>query len=128
MNPCPKPVKRSTVKRRKRVAKNANIAQVRRDVMDRDGLCRLMALLYKFGIPPQFIFAPELAHLKARGMGGNPDLSRDTTANTIWLTKHLHTGARSHHSGHLQIRPLTDRGADGPVCFELYEQLPTEAK
>jgi predicted restriction endonuclease len=31
-----------------------------------------------------------MAHLKARGMGGNPDGSRNTLDNTVWLCRYHH--------------------------------------
>lgn len=126
----PKPIKHSTVKRKRKVRKTANIKSVREQVFDRDEICRLVKLLVLFGFAPELLPSygvwVELAHQDARGLGGNPDLSRDTTANTFLLSQFLHTGPRSHHSKHLKVRALTDRGMDGPVCFELYEKLPTE--
>ncbi len=65
----------------------------------------------------------EWAHLKARGMGGNPTKSRDTTANTICCCAAHHRGRRSLHSGHLKWRFLTDKGADGPMEFCFQERL-----
>lgn len=32
----------------------------------------------------------EMAHLTGKGMGGNPDQSRNTLANTVWLCKWHH--------------------------------------
>ena len=32
----------------------------------------------------------EMAHLQAKGMGGNPDQSRNTLRNTVWLCKYHH--------------------------------------
>jgi len=125
-----KPLKRSTVKTHQREAKNANIAAVRDEVEQRDGeRCRVIALLEKFGFRFAFGVAYgriDLAHVDGRGMGGNPDLSRDTAENTLLTFSGLHTGPRSFHSGHLKVRPLTDNGANGPCCFEFYEKLPSE--
>lgn len=49
-----------------------------------------------------------------RGSGGNPDLSRTTTA-------HLFTGCRIHHglydAHEIAAQPLTSDGFDGPVCW-----------
>jgi hypothetical protein len=125
-----KPVKRSTVKRKKHAVKVANIGAVRDEVEQRDGeRCRIIALLEKFGFRFAFGVAYgriDLAHVAGRGMGGNPDLSRDTAENTLLAFSGLHTGPRSFHSGHLKIRALTDKGANGPCCFEFYEKLPSE--
>ena len=130
MSAQPKPVKRSTLKSRKTKVKSTNIAAVREQVEQRDGeTCRITATLRRFGFLHQTIWGRlELAHMDARGMGGNPDLSRDTPENTILIIAGLHQGSRSHHSGHLKIGPLTDQGANGPCCFEFYEQLPTEVR
>jgi len=67
----------------------------------------------------------ELAHLKARGMGGNPDGSRNVTSNCICCCRSHHQGPRSLHSGHIKWEALTDQGADGPMAFTYYEKLPT---
>lgn len=128
---CPKPEKVRTSKRKKRAAKNVNIRDVRCEVADREMFeCRFYLLLERFGMTMQYTHMTdglcELAHLDDRGMGGNPDLSRDTTENTILLARLFHQGPFSKHSGHLKVRALTDKGADGPLCFEIYEQLPTE--
>lgn len=131
MNPQPKPIKRSTAKRKKHAVKHANIADVRAIVSDRDvDRCRVGSLLGQFGFNPSPFSNQrcELAHIDARGMGGNPDLSRDTPENTLLLRVGVHQGRRSHHSGHLRIRPLTTLGANGPCCFEFYEKLPKEIK
>lgn len=127
-----KPVKRSTSKRKRHAAKVANIKTVRDEVMERDGeMCRVVRLLIQFGVLPgsYIVSVPpllELAHIDARGMGGNPDLSRDTAENTIMAAHQFHRGTRSLHSGHLKVRALTNRGMNGPVCFEFYEKLPSE--
>lgn len=129
MHAQPKPIKRATRKARMVKAKNLNIADVRSDVEERDGeRCRISALLAKFGFYVSGLCEGrlELAHVAGRGMGGNPDLSRDTTANTLLVRVGLHQGVRGMHSGHLKVRALTGAGADGPCCFEFYEVLPTE--
>jgi hypothetical protein len=131
MNSQPKPVKRCTVKTKRRRAKRDNITDVRERVFLREhDRCRIATLLNAFGfywtLPGMCEL--ELAHLLARGMGGNPSLSRDTTENTFVATRGLHKGPRSLHSGHLKVRPLTSRGTDGPLCIEFYEQLPTEVQ
>lgn len=129
IHPQPKPLKRRTVKRKKKAAKRENIANVRINVEFRDFSCRITRALRRFGFSfTAYLADAELAHLRARGMGGNPDLSRDTTRNTVLVKPLLHTGSRSLHSGHLKIRALTEKGADGPLCFEFYEQLPSEIR
>ncbi len=32
----------------------------------------------------------EMAHLRGKGMGGNPDGSRNVIANTVWLCRYHH--------------------------------------
>lgn len=117
-NPVPKPVKRTTTKRKRDVALNANTGTVRERVFDRDGhRCRLVPGC--LATESQL----ELVHLEDRGMGGNPDGSRDTTANTVCGCREHHRGARSVHSGHLQWRFLSKDGADGKMVFEFYESI-----
>lgn len=126
MNPQPKPIKRSTLKARRRLRKRTNIGTVYERVFDReDERCRIGRLMERFGFDALWDRL-ELAHIDARGMGGNPSLSRDTTQNTIIATRLLHQGPYSLHSGYLKVRPLTEKGADGPCCFEFYEALPTQ--
>ena len=126
-NPQPKPVKRRTVKRQRKAAKHANIAAVRELAMDADDGCRVSHALLQFGFAFVRIGPLELAHKTGRGMGGRSSV--DTADNTLIVNRWLHrTGTRSMHSGHLKVRPLTDKGTRGPCCFEFYEQLPTEIK
>lgn len=91
-------------------------------VFARDADCCRMPWCRRFSPPG---YDNELAHLEAKGMGGNPDDSRNTTANTICCCKDCHRGPRSLHSGHLKWRFLTDQGADGPMAFTWCEKLPT---
>ena len=120
---------RKTLKRRRKVIKNANIADVRTQVEKRDGeSCRITKLLQRFGFSHRVIWGRlELAHVAARGMGGNPDLSRDTTANTLLVIAGLHQGGKyTMHGEYVQVEALTDAGADGPVKVTFYEKLPSE--
>lgn len=100
--------------------RRAPIKPVREQVFERDGnRCRIPWCLRL-----AYTYAPhELAHLKARGMGGSR--FRDTTANTIEACHDCHQGQRSLHSGHIKWRFLTGQGADGPMAFEWCEKLPT---
>jgi hypothetical protein len=125
----PKPIKRSTAKRKKTAAKNANISAVRDRVEELDGeQCRIEHLLNRFGFVRVSCERLELAHLKGRQMGGNPTLDRDTPENTMLVSASLHQGPRSMHSGHLRIRPLTTLGTRGPCGFEFFEKFPREIK
>lgn len=125
---CPKPEPMRTSKRKRRAVKNANIAAVRECVEARDGeLCRISRLLERFGFSRPYVRL-ELAHVAARGMGGNPDLSRDTPENTFMASWDLHnSGKYSMHGGYLKVEAMTEHGTNGPVKVTFYEQLPTEA-
>lgn len=126
MTGWPKPVKRSTAKRHKHEQKAENIRLVRGVVAERDDWCRITKALRAFGFTLNRGYKRELAHLDGRGMGGNRDLSRDTTGNTIFAIDVLHQGPRSMHSGHIKVAAMTNKGADGPVAITFYEKLPTE--
>lgn len=129
-NARPKPIKRRTAKAQRRKIKAANIMAVRDLVEVRDGeQCRVGAVLRRFGYQSSAYGIEgrlELAHVRARGLGGNPDLSRDTTENTLLMAARLHRGQWSHHSGHLKIEALTDSGTNGPIAITFYEKLPSE--
>lgn len=125
----PKGPTRKTLKRRRKTAKNANIADVRTAVERRDSeTCRITRLLKKFGFTHQVIWGRlELAHIAARGMGGNPDLSRDTPENTVLVIAGLHQGGKyTMHGEYVQVEALTDAGANGPIKVTFYEKLPSE--
>ena len=115
-SPQPKPPKRSTVQRKKHAQRAATVKDVRAMVFERDSHCRI-----PWCCSP---FYGELAHLKAKGMGGNPAGSRTTTANTARLCREHHQGLRSIHSGHIRWLFLSDKGADGPMAWSLFEALP----
>lgn len=73
-------------------------------------------------VQPQHL---ELAHLKARGMGGNPDGSRNVSANCVAACRGCHQGTRSLHSGHIGYEFLEPRkGADGAMAWTFFEKLP----
>lgn len=59
----------------------------------------------------------EGAHLKAKGMGGNPDGSRNDPRNLLTLCFDRHQGPMSLHSGDLKVIPLTEDGTRGPCEF-----------
>lgn len=100
-----------------------SLSALREQVFARDEhLCRIC-----------FVTAPErsrygfleLAHLKARGMGGNPDGSRNTSANTACICSDHHRGTRSLHSGHIGYEFLEpEKGADGAMAWTFFEKLP----
>ncbi len=62
----------------------------------------------------------ESSHQKHKGSGGNPDGSRNVTANLVTLCPHRHrTGLISRHRGTLRPRFLTLKGFDGPIAWEI---------
>lgn len=62
----------------------------------------------------------EVSHLAHKGAGGNPSGSRSTTAGLILMCVQRHQdGAVSVHKGTLRVRPLTRKGCNGPVAWEL---------
>jgi hypothetical protein len=66
----------------------------------------------------------EVAHTQHRGMGGNPAGDRTSTASCVLLCMHRHQfGAVSLHAGTLRHVPLTADGFDGPVAWEIYDDL-----
>jgi hypothetical protein len=123
-------VTRKTLKRRRHAVKVANIADVRERVEQRDGeSCRITRLLRRFGFDFPIPERLELAHVAARGMGGNPNLSRDITANTLLVRHSLHQGRKHTMHGELiKVEALTDRGTDGPIAVTFYEESPKAAK
>ena len=54
----------------------------------------------------------EVAHLVAKSLGGSNDAE-----NLILLCQPVHQGRPSMHSGDLEVRPQTSRGANGPCDF-----------
>ena len=94
-----------------------NTKAVRETVWARDGGCRVFGCLSWNAL--------EMAHLKAKGMGGDRGI-RTTTRNCAMVCHEHHQGTRSLHSGHIKWRALSNKGADGPLCFEFYEKLPSE--
>lgn len=59
----------------------------------------------------------ESAHRAAKGMGGNPDGSRNDPRNLITLCRPRHQGPTSLHSGDLKVITLTADGTRGPCEF-----------
>lgn len=55
------------------------------------------------------------AHLRHRGMGGNPSGDRTASTGQIVALCRVHHGL--YDACEVEIDPLTDRGADGPLAF-----------
>lgn len=64
-------------------------------------------------------YSLEVAHLRHKGMGGNPARDRSTRDQMITLCIRHHRGPISFDSGHLQIRPVTELGTDGQCEFSM---------
>lgn len=75
-------------------------------------------------IPPDSYWgAIEVAHYKAAGMGGDPELDRYTRENLICICRWHHVGPHGLHSGKFQMRPLDPvRGMRGLVEFRKRER------
>jgi hypothetical protein len=100
--------------RAKKTTKRATRERQQKDVVrDRDGYCRFpLCGCRKLKLPL------ESAHLKHKGMGGNPkeDLSEPEKLITLCRARHR-TLPISMHAGTLRIKPLTEAGTAGPCEF-----------
>lgn len=62
----------------------------------------------------------EVSHQEHKGAGGNPTGTRSTVDKLITFCVHRHQhGAVSVHHGTLRARPLTAKGTNGPVAFDI---------
>lgn len=62
----------------------------------------------------------EVSHQQHKGAGGNPAGDRSTAKGLITLCVHRHqTGSISRHKGTMRARPLTTKGMNGPVAWDL---------
>lgn len=62
-------------------------------------------------------YAKHVAHLDAKGMGGDKRLDRTRRDRMLLLCWYHHEGPISHHSKDLRIEPETAAGTDGPCLF-----------
>ncbi len=70
----------------------------------------------------------EVSHDRHKGMGGNPEGDRSLMPRMILFCVHRHQdGAISRHKGTLRTVPLTSRGNNGPVAFEVILEALTGA-
>lgn len=112
-----------TAKRRRAEAKV--IADVRPQVAERDGYCRLYVLdegwreqLWKmFGMCGG---ASEWAHLRKRSLTRrmDPEARHSTATSVMFCGNHHQHGRCAHERGTLDVAPLTEKGADGPLRFK----------
>ena len=123
---CPKPKKGTARKatRARRAAIERAEATAKQAAKKRDGWCcrrcgygyaRLgqSPWLYHYGGPPTL----EAAHLIDKGMGGDHGRHSSHPRDYVTLCHDCHQGPRGVHAGFVVMRPLTDRGGDGPVEF-----------
>ena len=68
-------------------------------------------------------WALESAHFKAKGSGGDHG-RRSRVEDLITFCGLRHQGARSLHSGHCKVEPLTSQGMSGPVAFYERDRVP----
>jgi hypothetical protein len=100
--------------RRTRRERRQHEATNKRAAIDRDGCrfprcgCRRLGL------------AVHGAHREAKGIGGDHG-RRSTLDNLLGLCVHRHqSGFVSIHAGTLKPIPLTDRGTNGPIAWEMH--------
>lgn len=99
---------------KRRESRAGHSASVRAEVFEREhGCCRVPWCLER---------AQHLAHLRARGMGGDRNL-RTTPENCVAVCAAHHNGPRSMHSGHVSgTCDDPERGANGPMTWVYREQ------
>lgn len=59
----------------------------------------------------------EVAHLTHKGMGGDPNTERSVQPLMILVSRDVHQGPMSLHSGDRRVQFLTKEKANGPVAF-----------
>lgn len=118
---CPKPEPRARTKRRKDRYEDAVARKVRDLVSDRDGYCRLARTAYDASLRTLVggCSGPsEWAHLlrrsKTRGM---PAEDRHSSETSVMLCNRHHQGPAGYDGHAFDVRPLTGRGADGPLRY-----------
>lgn len=109
---CPKGKTRKQLKAAKDRAEMKVIKRVRAKCVVRDGFCRLMGVGPCFGVSEWCHMRPKTrAHTR-----GLPPEVRHTT-------EHSFMGCTSHHDAYddhkIELTPMTDRGADGPMSVKV---------
>ena len=120
----PKPKPRASTKRANRREAAKIVRQVRAACVDRDGHCRVLfgnavngdihqgEDLNYCGLRSEWAHLNEHQRFKTRGQ--EPE-ERHCTAGSLMLCEIHHQLLDSHQ---MAITALSDRGADGPLCFE----------
>jgi hypothetical protein len=119
-NACPKP-ERGTQRKAfltRRASRRTLEKEAKALVRQRDGgQCRVPGCTnLKHG------WAPNVAHLLAKGMGGDKNLDRTKPELMLVLCALHHIGPKSHHSGDLKIEPETSHGTHGLCHFLLADE------
>jgi hypothetical protein len=99
-----------------KTTKRASRERKQKDVVrERDGYCRFPLCGCR-----KLKLSLESAHLKHKGMGGNPkeNLSEPEKLITLCVARHRRLPI-SMHSGTLRVKPLTDAGTAGPCAFSI---------
>lgn len=111
----PKPEKGTAAKVKRSTRRGVDVSERREKakVRARDGRCRWPHLL-----GPCRSSRLEVAHLRAKGMGGDHGL-RSTADQMILLCATMHQGPRSLHSGDARVVPVTTQGTNGPCKFQV---------
>ncbi len=60
----------------------------------------------------------EVAHVFAKGMGGDPQLLRTTRELMVWVDVDVHQGPQSFHAQNRRVVFLTPKKTDGALAFE----------
>lgn len=115
--PSPKPKRKVSAATRKRRERKV-IERVRALVEARDGFCRMRRLPCFVDVFGQCQGVSEWAHLgdlkrfKTRGQA--PERRHTTGGTAMLCTKHHH----DYDAHRIEIRAVTERGADGPLIVE----------
>lgn len=111
--PKPEPIKK--VKARRKHRERKVVGDVRPQVMDRDGYCRLAGLPPEFGPcsgPQEWAHSSEMRRSKTRKQ--DPE-QRHTTAGSYAACRYHHNRMDGRALPRIWDRSTTERGANGPV-------------
>lgn len=129
ISPQPKPTPRAKLKARAQRAESRHAQQVRAQVGERDGDCRLgdPSLWLIFGAcegESEWAHMPEKRRSKTRGL---PATERHTTAGSVRLCSWHHAKVdRRGPRPWIDMQPATSRGADGPLGFQIRDTVYVE--
>ena len=119
--PQPKPESRKRTKGRKDRTERAVRQSVRAQCVERDGDCRVDSFVgderpkYPGPCGGASEWAHRKGHRRSQTRGQAPEIRHTTTHSLMLCTRHHQMEER----GELVVKPLTDRGCDGPLRFEV---------